>query len=106
MLAAPLEAEVDAYLATHTAERDACCWHPGHGGGVGLQRGGDRPVGPAGAGLALVGSKQDAGAGRGGPLPDQGVKPGALGLGEDDGVLLAHAWLLQRRSLTAHANHD
>ena len=56
--------------------------HPGHRGVVDLQRGGDRPVGPARPGLALVGLEQDAGvgqgAGRGAPLADQSAEPGAL----------------------------
>jgi hypothetical protein len=55
--------------------------HPGHGGVVNLQRGGDRPVGPARAGLALVGLEQDAGVGPGRSQADQGVGPGTLLLG-------------------------
>jgi hypothetical protein len=38
--------------------------HPGYGRGVDLQCYGDRSVGPAGAGLALVGLEQDAGMGQ------------------------------------------
>jgi hypothetical protein len=53
-------------------------------------------------------------AGRGGALPDQGVEPGAIFLGQDHDVLLAHARLLQPREtstagawgrITQHANH-
>src|SRR6266545_4664891 len=51
-------------------------------------------VGPAGAGLALVGLQQDAGmgqrAGRGDAPPDHGVQPGALLLRENHDVSLAH----------------
>jgi hypothetical protein len=57
--------------------------HPGDGGGVDLQRVGDRLIGPAGAGLALVGFEQDPGMGQGtgrtGAVADQGVQPGAFG---------------------------
>jgi hypothetical protein len=62
---------------------------------VDLQRVGDRLVGPAGAGLALVGFEQDAGVGQGtgwtGALADQGVEPGVFGLGQDNGVAVAHS---------------
>jgi hypothetical protein len=92
--------------------------HPGHGGGGDLQRLGDHLVGPARAGLALVGFEQDAGMGQGtgrtGVLADQGVKPGAFGLGQDNGVALAHARLLaaaspdhkEHETTTHYANHD
>jgi len=81
--------------------------HPGDGGGVDLQCLGDRLVGPAGAGLALVGFEQDAGmgqrTGRTGALTDQGVQPRAFGLGQDDGVALAHARASPAASLTTRS---